>query len=256
MEEEDSPESGDEALSLSDLPLSQQCQIKNTNNNEPTKDVSDFSDFEFDSRASSLCLAEDVFFCGQILPLRPSVSSEDCSRNLSLRSDSSGTSTCFTATRSQGSSGSSSRHFEEESVCPWHTQSSPKPGLRGKVPCKVGPEHRPAVWWGVFRLGLVRQPAEINLLDLRRRQEKGGEEPKKKREKGKKEENKERKREMGWCMLGGLSCKCSATAIAEMTERRAREAPWVGSKEAGEEQARRRTFEWLKALGAGVAPEP
>ncbi|XP_043709065.1 uncharacterized protein LOC122658216 [Telopea speciosissima] len=143
-----------------------------------------------------MCAAEDVFFQGQILPLRLSVSSDggmarigqdsrnpsrcasrsesmdhgftSSSRSSSIRSrnsnsSSSGSSVTTTITRKSG--GYRERDLSRNN---FHAHPSPRPQIWPTTapPGNGGSRSRRSTAWGLFRPGLVRTP-EIELHDLK-----------------------------------------------------------------------------------------
>ncbi|XP_057969964.1 uncharacterized protein LOC131159236 [Malania oleifera] len=201
--EDSEEEEEEEALSLCDLPL---CLIKEEN--QPRKQVDHAldqsqEDFNFGSwlgphlPESDMCAADEVFFRGQILPLRLSVGSEGAftgvrtgsnpsrsiSRSESMGHASSGGLTAVSSrsssTRSHNSSSSSSTTSAgaATTTCklprvrnPFHSHPSPKPQIR--IPNtraqNSGGRCRRSTVWDIFRLGLVQTP-EIQLKDLKLR---------------------------------------------------------------------------------------
>ncbi|KAI3966774.1 hypothetical protein MKW92_011356 [Papaver armeniacum] len=85
MEDYNSEQEEEEALSLCDLPIKQEVNQQSTiNSNIKSSKAAESEEFEFGScvgsvlTESEICVADDVFFQGQILPLRRhSVSSEN-----------------------------------------------------------------------------------------------------------------------------------------------------------------------------------
>ncbi|KAK9265455.1 hypothetical protein L1049_010789 [Liquidambar formosana] len=195
-------EEEEEALSLCDLPVNLISEEKQSRNEE-AKSCKTEEDFDFGSWGGSLltaesemCAADEVFFQGQILPLRLSVSSDSGlypgsrhdSRNASRcnsRSESmdhrcssgfSGISSRSSSIRSHHSSSSSSTatptttKYKPRVRNQFHTHPSPKPQIRvsGLRHGHVSSCNRKSTMWEFFRLGLVRTP-EIELQDLRLR---------------------------------------------------------------------------------------
>ncbi|XP_058081271.1 uncharacterized protein LOC131229350 [Magnolia sinica] len=259
-----------EALSLSDLPIlgSENCERSESNR------VSEPVDFEFGSWAEDplMCAADDVFFQGQILPLRPSVSSETGLLSGYFRPDSQKSSRCGSRSdsmdrsswgfSSSGSSGSSSsrRCYSHSSGSNYnfYTHPSPRPQMGGghlrRNACRSG---RRSSSWGLFRLGLVKTP-EIELEDLKKRSN-GSSCNYSSRKKGKDgiKEKKDGEGVQKFLWGGGLNCKCSAAAVETVSSRI---VIVKGKKERGEgyngkqEISRRRTFEWLKELSIAETP--
>ncbi|OVA17064.1 hypothetical protein BVC80_9047g14 [Macleaya cordata] len=192
---EEEVEVEEEALSLCDLPI----KVTNEENQQSNKTPSlEIEDFEFGSWVGSLlteseiCAADDVFFQGQILPLRLSVSSENglpgtrqdsrnpsrCgSRSESLDHCSSGVYTSRSSSSKSHHSSSSSTTTTSTTYKPlkniFHSHPSPKPqiwnsGSRlGNARVRTGK----STTWGLFRVGLVKTP-QIELQDLKLRNNK------------------------------------------------------------------------------------
>ncbi|KAG5535542.1 hypothetical protein RHGRI_023344 [Rhododendron griersonianum] len=202
IEQDEIEEEGEEeeALSLCDLP------INNQQNHQPTKEEEEAAaaarpikpeeDFDFKSLIGSvltqpqMCAADDVFFRGQIIPLRHSVSSEgaDFSRTpsrcisrsesmdrfhsitalnsvtnsrsssvRSLRSSSSGSSTTTTTT-----------NHKHKVLNQFHSHPSPSPQIRIPSSRYSGNRVPKSHIWSFFRVGLVHTP-EIELQGLKNR---------------------------------------------------------------------------------------
>ncbi|XP_020212834.2 probable membrane-associated kinase regulator 1 [Cajanus cajan] len=183
-EEEEEDQEEEEALSLCDLPIDQPPNQQHSHANEATQE-----DFDFRSWGApfEMCVADEVFFKGQILPLRLSFSSEagllatpttgshkkhygkqSSSESLDFTSNSSSRSSSL---RSQNSSSSTSS-TTTTTTSPrarnqFHTHPSPKPQLRAPTPSSLGNQGRKSTSaWGIFRLGVVPAP-EIGLQDLK-----------------------------------------------------------------------------------------
>ncbi|XP_027347646.1 uncharacterized protein LOC113859029 [Abrus precatorius] len=198
-EEEDDEE--EEALSLCDLPVTlinhkeQQENQQRSQINEATQEEFDFRSWGgLFSKESEMCVADEVFFKGQILPLRLSFSSEagllttpsqhrgkqfiNESRSESLDHGSvsdfqSNNSSRSSSVRSQNSSSSTSSTTTITTVTPprirnqFHTHPSPKPQLRVSTPRQLASQGRKSSSaWEIFRLGVVPAP-EIGLQDLK-----------------------------------------------------------------------------------------
>ncbi|KAE8707696.1 putative Late embryoproteinsis abundant protein group 8 protein [Hibiscus syriacus] len=201
-------EEEEEALSLCDLPvklIKEEKQLVQEEDGEPAQTSQTEEDFNFGSWGGSLsikpemCAADEVFFKGQILPLRHSISSDSGingfrqdSHNTSmslLRSESMdhGSLSRFT---SVSSSSTSSSHYTTsssnsmvvriESSNPkpkaikirnnFNTLPSPKPQIRLSKTRTSNSRNRNqrSSLWDFFRLGLVRAP-ELELQDLKLR---------------------------------------------------------------------------------------
>ncbi|KAL9327613.1 hypothetical protein ACSQ67_002616 [Phaseolus vulgaris] len=189
-EEEGEEDEEIEALSLCDLPvnlINDEAQPKP----KPKPDsqiIESREDFDFPlwgtplSPESEMCAADEVFFQGQILPLRLSL--KRCqSRSESLghgslrefRSNSSRSS----SVRSQNSTSSSSStttttpriskpRAQNQNQNHFHAHPSPQPQLKVTVPRQTsfGNQGRKSSAWDFFRLGVVPAP-EIALQDLK-----------------------------------------------------------------------------------------
>jgi hypothetical protein len=188
-------EQHEEALSLCDLPLSP---------NQPTKEqeqehshINEEFNFHswvgFFSTEPKMCVADEVFFQGQILPSRFSFSSEagllttrsqhqhdhhhddgkkfntkfnQCKfnefRSNSSTSQNSTTSSSTSSTTTPIVSISSKSKVRNQ----FHTHPSPKPQLKSSCPRKSITHSRKSSVWEIFRLGVVPTP-EIELQDLK-----------------------------------------------------------------------------------------
>ncbi|KAL4368665.1 hypothetical protein GQ457_05G013660 [Hibiscus cannabinus] len=196
----------EEALSLCDLPvdlIKEENQLVLEKDGEPVQTSKTAEDFNFGSWGGSLsiktemCAADEVFFKGQILPRRHSVSSD--SGIMGFRQDSHNTSVCLSRSESMdhgslsrftsvSSSSTRSSHYSTssnnsmaarmESTNPkpkaikirnnFNTYPSPKPQIRlpkTRTP-NVSSRNQRSFMWDFFRLGLVRAP-ELELQDLK-----------------------------------------------------------------------------------------
>jgi hypothetical protein len=205
QEEEDQEE---EALSLCDLPVNRMKEENNqSSRNQEAHQGTETNQEDFDfgpwggdgylSKKSDMCAADDIFFQGQILPLRLSFSSESgvnkfesdsslnpshcLSRSASTDHNSIGVFTTFSgmssSSRSHYSSSSnntssaisSTRMIKPKLQNQFLTHRSPKPQIRlsstslGNAACN---RPRNSSFWDFFRLGLIRTP-EIELQDLK-----------------------------------------------------------------------------------------
>ncbi|KAL5556843.1 hypothetical protein UlMin_039079 [Ulmus minor] len=179
-----------EDVSLCDLPLLNSIEEEKEAKTEASEAQEDFA-FGVVGDASLLpesemCVADEVFFRGQILPLRLSVSSENCltrkeNRSVSTRSESldrssltgfrsscSRSSSCSTASSSAAITftrvASESRLRNQ-----FHAHPSPKPQIRVSSARleRVSSCRKPkSSMWDFFRIGLVRTP-EIELQELK-----------------------------------------------------------------------------------------
>lgn len=200
-QEEDDEE---EALSLCDLPMihySRKEKDEETSaSNIPLRGIEIQEDFDFCSlsKESEMCAADEVFFQGQILPLRHSVSSEkgllqycgsgSISRSVS-RSESmeyySSRSSSISSSHQSSSSGCSSaathpKPHHKQLLKPlqnqFHSHPSPSPRLNSSNRHGIVNSNNrnctkktSSALWNIFRLGLVTAPPEIALQDLKTR---------------------------------------------------------------------------------------
>ncbi|KAI4315035.1 hypothetical protein L6164_027885 [Bauhinia variegata] len=192
-------EEEEEALSLCDLPVNL-IREEDQSKKSDSQVIERLEEFDFCSwggtisTESEMCAADEVFFQGQILPLRPSFSSvsglttglkpenhqlKRCesmsestdhgslgrfgfsSRSGSVRSQNSSSSTSSTTL-------STTRISKPRIQNQFHTHPSPKPHLRFSVPRQSSFSHqgRKSSAWDFFRLGVVPAP-EIGLRDLK-----------------------------------------------------------------------------------------
>ncbi|XP_021908253.1 uncharacterized protein LOC110822436 [Carica papaya] len=202
VDEEEEEEEEEEALSLCDLPVNlieEDGNFKKSVHEEETRGVETGEDFDFGSWVGSIsaeqaemCAADEVFFKGQILPLRHSVSSDKglfefhrnpsrcVSRSQSMdhclsagpftSSATSRSSSCRSHYSSSSSSASSTNNNARNSNPRIRNQfiithPSPKPQLRTSIARNGNPVSariQKFSMWDFFRLGLVRAP-EIEL---------------------------------------------------------------------------------------------
>ncbi|KAE8672582.1 putative Late embryoproteinsis abundant protein group 8 protein [Hibiscus syriacus] len=183
----------DEASSSWDLPvklIQEDIQIhqKNEEDGEESKATKTDEDFNFGSLRGSLstepemCAADEVFFQGQILPLRLSVSSASgltwCHEDSLSRSESMdhGSLSRFTSSSSSFNSipNGSSSYYKSKPVKTrnnFNTHPTPKPHIRSSKahrPVNISRQNPKSSMWDFFRLGLVRAP-ELELVDLKAR---------------------------------------------------------------------------------------
>lgn len=252
----DSDSGSDEALSLSDLPVSRPGDAgpkEESGAASPAKD----DQFEFrilagGGRSSAdMCAAEDVFFHGQLLPLGRTQPAYRSDSTASLSSDSSAS---VSRSLSSNSCGSSS-----DAAAPslFRLRSSsffsfPSPDPRVKSAGKNGGGRRstgsaPPVGWGLFRLGVAMAP-EMEMSDMRVRLARGGSGKKSAEARG----NAVRR------LLGGglMGCKCSPEkAVAEnMLNGKKKGEGRRRRRVAGMAERRERMFEWLEELSLGKEP--
>ncbi|XP_010277131.1 PREDICTED: uncharacterized protein LOC104611661 [Nelumbo nucifera] len=190
-----SDEEAAEVLSLCDLPRMEIKGEKHANHEIIALDETE-EDFEFGSLAASLstesemCAADDLFFRGQILPLRLSVSSDSglagfrqdtrkissfdsISESLEHSSSSSvSRSNSYTSHNLSGGSSVPASRYKPRVHSHFHTHPSPKPQIwyssSGARSVNIGGRDRRSTVWRLFRVGVVRAP-EIELQDLKRR---------------------------------------------------------------------------------------
>ncbi|QCD81510.1 hypothetical protein DEO72_LG2g1839 [Vigna unguiculata] len=147
-EEEDQDQEEEEALSLSDLPINLNDQPRHQEQGSAVNQATQ-EEFNFRScgapfsKQPEMCVADEVFFKGQILPLRVSFSSE----------------AGLLATLSQ-----SQPHYVPLRTKPrirnqFHMHPSPKPQLRAPTPTQLSslgnPGRKSTSAWGIFRLGVL-----------------------------------------------------------------------------------------------------
>ncbi|CAK8562500.1 unnamed protein product [Lathyrus sativus] len=174
----------DETLSLSDLPLSlnNPCKEQLSEINETTQEEFNFRSWVgLFSTEPKMCVADEVFFQGQILPSsRLSFSSEtgllsnhhgkQFKPNQESLSFNNG---CFNEFRSNSSTSQNSTTSSSTSSTTktkvrnqFHTHPSPKPQIKSSCPRKCITQSRKSSVWEIFRLGVVPTP-EIGLQDLK-----------------------------------------------------------------------------------------
>ncbi|XP_027074280.1 uncharacterized protein [Coffea arabica] len=203
-------EEDEEALSFSDLPTNEENQFLVSRKESPVPIIIHDSQEEFNfcsslatdslSKESEMCVADEVFFQGQILPLRHSVSSESglitklqndsrttsrsesmdrcysvgftslSSRSSSLNSHHSSSSGTTSSTSTTTGTGSSCINRKPRPKTRNHFQfshPSPKPQIRSSNSIKNGMNSsRNSTLWSIFRVGLVTTP-EIAIQDLK-----------------------------------------------------------------------------------------
>lgn len=203
----------EEALSLSDFPVTADDGAEDEEKSKSSPDH--VEDFEFrvsvgggllsKAAETDMCAADEVFFQGQILPLRPSISSDSglfstsrcASRSdsmdryssaissLGFESSRSNSSSSSSSTSSDGVSRSHSSNSHSSISCDpprlsvsnnFYTHPSPTPQVR-IVRRRNNAGRRStgssAPGWGILRLGVVKTP-EIELYDLRSRRSSSG----------------------------------------------------------------------------------
>ncbi|PKA53655.1 hypothetical protein AXF42_Ash009151 [Apostasia shenzhenica] len=254
----DDSEDEDEALSLCDLPvapaaegISRTTGDQNQEHRSPAKDEFAFrilrSGAGNNSPETEMCAAEDIFFDGQLRPLRPNqiVSRSDSSGSLGFlrcRSVSMSSSSTRSPSRRVSRSPSSNSNFSA-----FYTYPSPNPQLhhgRKSVGSRGGSRIRtgsaPPVGWGLIRLGVAMAP-EMEVKHIRFRQGGGGQTG----------EARRRLDGVSGFIGGRLGCKCSpedavSTKIPITTARKKEESRGVRGVERKE-----RIAEWLEELFKG-----
>lgn len=215
-------EDDEEALSLSDLPVVDRGEVEGgccgVNGGEEDAEAAmspEGEDFEFrtcggglqlESAEAEMCVADEVFFQGQILPLRPSVSSDgglfaasrgpsrcgsrsdsmdryssatgslgfESSRSLSGRSSGSISRSQSTHSSNSASSGANDPPARLSASYNFYAHPSPRPQVcSGRRNSTGGSSARKSTGsagsgWALLRLGLVKTP-EIDLDGLRHR---------------------------------------------------------------------------------------
>ncbi|CAL9775000.1 unnamed protein product [Musa acuminata subsp. burmannicoides] len=213
-EEREAIEEEEVSLSPSDLPV---AADKDDDGECKSSDAED--DFEFrisvaggllsHAAETDMCAADEVFFQGQILPLRPSVGSDSgffvASRtpsrsrsmsdsldqysstvlglgfNSTSRSNSSGSSSrsssgCVSRSHSSNSHGSSTCEHPRVSLSNnFYAHPSPTPQVRilRNAHARRRSTSSAPPGWGIFRLGIAKAP-EIELYDIRSRRSNSG----------------------------------------------------------------------------------
>ncbi|KAK4367808.1 hypothetical protein RND71_011600 [Anisodus tanguticus] len=289
-EQEEEEEDEENALSLCDLPNNEENQTKK----EASGSVSDaqLEDFDFNScggnllKESDMCTADEIFYRGQILPLRHSISLPSDRRNCCTSNDTNSSSRSSSIRSQRSSSSGSSSNFS--TTCSkykpkvrnqFHSHPSPTPQVRfskvNTIQSNVNNSTRKSALWSLFRVGLVTTPG-IALQDLKNRgnRDNSGSRNSTSSSGSSNNDNRMRiilsKKKKQRFSLG--SCKCSANAIEtilpsnvlimnsnstitktrKVTEGHEHEDKKNSSEniKATKKQAmsRHRTFEWLKQL--------
>lgn len=232
-------EQDEEALSLSDLPLE---EFVAETRKAPQGDEFEFKAFaagELEAADAGMCAADEVFFQGQILPLRPSVSSDmnSVSRSESMErfSSSGGSLGSESSSRSSSISARSSSCPKPYSSFSFFSYPSPKPhvsSLGRKIIVSPRKSTSSEVsGWGFLRLSLVKTP-EIDVNDLRLRNSGSG-------------RRVAEKKEQSWRSLGSrLRCKGSPDDV--VVEPVPRPSPSSRLNHAWKITCSRRNFRWLE----------
>lgn len=282
-----------EALSLCDLPLIHQSRKENEENGSPLRAAeTDQEDFDFCSlsKESEMCAADEVFYQGQILPLRRSMSCRNgflqycvnSSRSIS-RSESMDHYLISSRSSSIGSHQSSSSGSSTATTDPklpprnqFHSHPSPSP-RQGMVKNNYNRNWaKKSSAWNVFRLGLFTAPREIAFHDLKTRCPSNTNSKNLGRCSSNSSSSSDKKKIFKpWDFLGGCKCLVDAadtvpsklviikrSASDSESQRRAlqvqaEEENLLAIKSPKKRLSNHRTFEWLKQLSLeGTADEP
>lgn len=285
-EKQEEFEDEEEALSLCDLPNNEENQRTKEACRSISEEAAQLEDFDFNSsggnllKESEMCTADEIFYKGQILPLRHSISlpsdrhsyndTNSSSRSSSIRSQRSS---------SSGSSSNFNTKYKPKIRNQFHSHPSPTPQVRfSKVNIKSNANNstRKSALWSLFRVGLVTPP-EIALQDLKNRGNRdisGSRNSTSSSSSGSFSNNDNRmrillsKKKKQRFSLG--SCKCSANAVETVpivnsrnSIKKIRKASGDHEHEEDEDKkdssenmkatkkqamSRHRTFEWLKQL--------
>ncbi|XP_015063995.1 probable membrane-associated kinase regulator 1 [Solanum pennellii] len=179
QDEELEDEYDEEALSLCDLPNNEEDQKREEVSRSTSVEVGgQLEDFDFSSsggnllKESEMCTADEIFYKGQILPLRHSISLPSDRRNCHDTNSSSRSSSIRSQrSSSSGSSSNFNTKYQPKIRNQFHSHPSPTPQVRfSKVnfPSNVNNSTRKSALWSLFRVGLVTPP-EIALQDLKNR---------------------------------------------------------------------------------------
>ncbi|KAI3726343.1 hypothetical protein L1987_66140 [Smallanthus sonchifolius] len=276
----------EEALSLRDLPTND-IQI-HTNSNKQDTEPEDFQFGSYHGAATCLspenmCNADDLFFQGQILPLRHSVTSDTRKIN---RSASMSVVTTRTIRSNEYGYG-----YKPKIRNQFHSHPSPSPQIRTQTFRTLSHSNpKTSSLWSFLQVGFVK-PQEIGLSDLKNRSKRFGShnssnssstsssmnstndqtqnQNKMKNHRKNTNTNTKKKQRL---YFGG--CKCSAVSIDGMIIKEAvpkkkttkgdqnmlhlrnlqqvsKESTMIG--EGKQTASRHRTFEWLKQLSIGEA---
>lgn len=236
----------DDALSLSDLPIESLTEKQETE----CKSSEALEDFEFRTCGNGLllksgpeeahmCVADDIFFKGQLLPLKSYSSQSD--RSLSSNSNSS-TSNCSSSSisRSQSSSSHSSNcDAPRLSISnKFYAHPSPRPQVRTNISNSGRKSTGSAPpGWALLRLGVAKTP-EIELNDLKFRRLRSNEskcEPKVKKSGPR----------------FGFGCKCAPDVTEPVPIRKKKEDVVIGYEKRESICKSSRMFEWLEELSIG-----
>lgn len=268
-------EEEEEALSLCDLPINNNEFETNSKDN----DKYDQEDFEFGSchaaaankSPENMCNADDIFFQGQILPLRHSVSSETKSIHTRIINRSAS----LTDPRTKRSNGYGYRIRNQ-----FHSHPSPSPQIRTQSFRTLSHStHKTSSLWSFLQVGLVK-PQEIGLSDLKNRSKRFGSHNSNSSstsssmnstidQNQNKTQNPRINTKKKQRLFFGSGCKCSVSVDSITNERTiketvvqknktttnmSKESTMIGG-ERKQTMSRHRTFEWLKQLSIAAPSE-
>ncbi|KAL3378349.1 hypothetical protein AABB24_004322 [Solanum stoloniferum] len=178
-EQDEELEEDEEALSLCDLPNNEENEKKEEASRSTSEEAAgQLEDFDFSSsggnllKESEMCTADEIFYKGQILPLRHSISLPSDRRNCHDTNSSSRSSSIRSQrSSSSGSSSNFNTKYQPKIRNQFHSHPSPTPQVRfSKVNSQSNANNstRKSALWSLFRVGLVTPP-EIALQDLKNR---------------------------------------------------------------------------------------
>ncbi|KAK6798348.1 hypothetical protein RDI58_006050 [Solanum bulbocastanum] len=178
-QDEELEDEEEEALSLCDLPNNEENEKKEEASRSTSEEAAgQLEDFDFSSsggnllKESEMCTADEIFYKGQILPLRHSISLPSDRRNYHDTNSSSRSSSIRSQrSSSSGSSSNFNTKYQPKIRNQFHSHPSPTPQVRfSKVNFQSNANNstRKSALWSLFRVGLVTPP-EIALQDLKNR---------------------------------------------------------------------------------------
>ncbi|XP_024978380.1 uncharacterized protein LOC112515707 [Cynara cardunculus var. scolymus] len=170
----------EEALSLCDLPTNDQ----EISTNSKKEDEDDTEDFEFGSchggaaalLPENMCNADEVFFQGQILPLRHSVSSDaaEFSRKINRSASMSVVNSRSNRTDPKTIRLSNGYKYKPRTRNQFHSHPSPSPQIRTQSFRTLSHSNpKTSSLWSFLQVGLLK-PQEIGLSDLKNRSKRFG----------------------------------------------------------------------------------
>ncbi|KAK6128711.1 hypothetical protein DH2020_037561 [Rehmannia glutinosa] len=263
-----------DALSLCDLPIIHHQSIKeNESDSTPLRSIKTPEDFDFCSvskHSEEMCAADEVFYQGQILPLRRNFSRSISSSESTDRFSSGG---LISSRSSSSGSGSGGGAVVAEPKLPlrnqFHSHPSPSPKIRSPRSTVRSNNKKSSASWNIFRMGLVSPPPEIAFRDLKNRYPNGRN---LRNRNGNGRHSSDGKKVKRRDFLGG--CRyCSGDAVDAVSskvvvtkrsardgesETRVEEESLLGIMKSPKKRfSNHRTFEWLKQLSLeGAAAEP